>query len=65
MKREMSNWEKEVRKALIDKNMNMTDLADQLGVSSCYLYDILNDNRPAVNMRQKINNYLGIEWSDE
>lgn len=50
----MSNFEKAVRKALIDRDMKLTDLAEQLGISLTYLYDILNGGRKASNQRQRI-----------
>lgn len=34
--RNMSDFEKEVRKTLIDKGMSMSDLASELGVSASY-----------------------------
>lgn len=50
----MSNFEKAVRKALIDRDMKLTDLAEQLGISLTYLYDILSGGRKANNQRQRI-----------
>ena len=50
----MNNFEKAVRKALIDREMKLTDLADALGISLTYLYDILNDNRKAEHQKKKI-----------
>ena len=58
---EMSAWEKEVRKGLIDRDMTVSDLATELGVSAAYIYDIINGNRKATELRQKINDFLGIE----
>ena len=57
----MSAWEKAIRHELLDRNMNMSDLAEELGVSVTYLYDVINDNRKATDLRQKINDFLGIE----
>ena len=61
MGKEMSAWEKAIRHELLDRNMNMSDLADALGINCTYLYDIVNGNRKATEMRQKINDFLGIE----
>ena len=52
--KKMSNFEKAVRKALIDRDMKLTDLAEQLGISLTYLYDILSGGRKANNQRQRI-----------
>ena len=57
----MSDWEKEVKKALIDRNMTVDDLARELNVSRAYIYEIFKGGRKATEMRQKINDYLGIE----
>ena len=61
MAKEMSAWERAIRHELLDRNMNMSDLANALGVSVTYLYDVINDNRKATDLRQKINDFLGIE----
>lgn len=60
-KKKMSAWEKEVRKALIDRNMSMPDLASEVGVATAYVYDIIAGNRKATEMRQKINDFLGLD----
>lgn len=57
----MNEFEKAVRKALIDKDMKLTDLADLLGISLTYLYDILNGNRKAEHQKKKIIEILGLQ----
>lgn len=61
MPREMSAWEKAIRHALLDKGMSVSDLARELEVSNAYLYDIMSGTRKATELRQKINDYLGLE----
>ena len=61
MPKEMSDWEKRVRKALIDKDMHISDLADELNVSSAYVYDVLSGNRKATGLRQRINDLLKLD----
>ena len=56
-----SSWEKAVRHELIDRDMTVDDLARELNVTRAYIYDIFRGGRKATNMRQKINDYLGIE----
>ncbi len=58
--REMSNYEKAVRIALIEANMTMAQLAKQLGISKTYLYDIVTGSRLAVVYKERINTFLGI-----
>lgn len=37
----MSEFEKQVRHALIDRDMTMTDLANELGITISYVSDLL------------------------
>lgn len=57
----MNDFEKEVRKTLIDRDMKLTDLADELGISLTYLYDILNGSRKAEHQKKKIIEILELE----
>ena len=59
----MNEFEKAVRKALIDKDMKLTDLANHLGISLTYLYDILNNNRKAEHQKKKIIEILNLQES--
>lgn len=44
-KRQMTNFEKEVKKRLIDQGMTQTDLADRLGIKKQYLNLIFDGRR--------------------
>ena len=57
----MNEFEKAVRKALIDKDMRLTDLADAIGISLTYLYDILAGNRKAEHQKKKIIEILNLQ----
>lgn len=57
----MNGFEKQVRKALIDKDMTIRDLATSLEVSQAYVYDILKGNRQGGKKKQKIAELLGLE----
>ena len=57
----MNEFEKAVRKKLIDKDMKLTDLANHLGISLTYLYDILNNNRKAEHQKKKIIEILELQ----
>ncbi len=50
----MNNFEKAVRKALIDREMKLTDLTNALGISLTYPYDIMNGSRKAEHQKKKI-----------
>ena len=41
----MSEFEKQVRHALIDRDMTMTDLANELGITISYVSDLLKGKR--------------------
>ena len=59
----MNEFEKAVRKALIDKDMKLTDLANAIGISLTYLYDILAANRKAEHQKKKIIEILELQES--
>ena len=61
MAKNYSDWEKAIRHELIERNMDMKSLAKALDINTSYLYDIINDNRKATEMRQKINDFLGLD----
>ena len=54
----MDEFEKAVRKALIDRNMSLTSLASELGVSASYVYEIMHGTRKAPEMRERIKTFL-------
>lgn len=60
MARNMTSWEKQIKKALMDRDMNMSDLAKELNVSHGYIYNIVSGNRKGVEVKEKINEYLGL-----
>lgn len=60
----MSDFEKVVRKALIDKNSNIRELAISLGISQAYIYDIFKGNRPGTKQKEKIIQMLGLDGVD-
>ena len=57
----MNEFEKAVRKALIDRDMKLTDLANVIGISLTYLYDILAANRKAEHQKKKIIEILELQ----
>ena len=56
----MSDFEKKVKHALIDKNMNMSDLASNLGISTSYVSDLLKNKRGNEKQIQRIKDFLNI-----
>lgn len=58
----MSDFEKLVRKALIDKEMSMKELAEAMNVSVSYVHDILKGKRNAETVRTKIIQFLDIAY---
>ena len=59
--RNMSEFEKDVRKSLIDRGMSMTDLARALSISNAYVYDIMSGRRNANDMKQKMIHFLEMD----
>lgn len=58
----MTDYEKKVRIAMTEKGIRTySELAAALGVCVAYVSDIIHGNRKATELRQKINDYLGIK----
>lgn len=61
IKRPLSAWSKKVKKALIDKNMTINELAETIGYSSIYTRNIVNGKIVSATVAEKkINDVLGI-----
>ncbi len=59
----MSEFEKKVKKALIDRNMTITDLAEALGISLSYVSDLIKEKRTNEDQLARIKKFLNL--SDE
>jgi transcriptional regulator with XRE-family HTH domain len=59
--KEKSRWCKEALKALIDRDMNRTELAKAVGLSREYITNTINGSQAAPLVAQKISDYLGIK----
>lgn len=60
MKRELSPWCKEVKKAMIDRDMSIADLAAELNLSSAYVTRIINGTFIIPETKKRISKYLDI-----
>ena len=58
----MSDFEKAVKIALIERNMTMQDLADALGITISYVSDLIKEKRNNAQQIQRIKDFL--ELSD-
>lgn len=56
----MSEFEKQVKKALIDRNMTMGDLADALGISISYVSDLIKNKRNNEGQIARIKDFLNL-----
>ena len=68
MKRETSQWSKDVRKAAIDKNMTLKQLAERIGYSVATVSSVINgrySNASYQAIAEKINSVLGTEGLPE
>lgn len=61
----MTDFEKAVRHALIDRNMSVTDLAGKLGISVSYMFEIIKGTRKAEQQKERIKQFLGIGGEDD
>lgn len=60
MKRNLSPWCKEVKKAMIDRDMSIADLAAELNLSSAYVTRIINGTFIIPETKKRISKYLDI-----
>lgn len=60
MKRKLSPWCKEVKKAMIDRDMSIADLAAELNLSSAYVARIINGTFIIPETKKRISKYLDI-----
>lgn len=61
----LNEFEKQVRHALIDHQMTLTDLAGQLGVSVSYVYELIKGTRKSEDQKEKIRTILGLKENYE
>lgn len=61
----MSDFEKQVKIALIERNMTMSDLANELGISISYVSDLLKGKRTNQVQLKRIRQILCIEEGSE
>lgn len=57
----MSEFEKQVRHALIEKGMTVSDLAKELGLSVSYVHDIMTGKRKGTTQVERIKKFLSID----
>ena len=60
MKRKLSPWCKEGKKAMIDRDMSIADLAAELNLSSAYITRIINGTFIIPETKKRISKYLDI-----
>lgn len=60
MNRKLSPWCKEVKKAMIDRDMSIADLAAELNLSSAYVTRIINGTFIIPETKKRISKYLDI-----
>lgn len=64
MKRVLSPWSKRVKKALIDENMNIQELADGVGFTREYVSSVVNGRVISDAARSVISDFLNIPNDD-
>ena len=56
-----SEWEKEVKKALIDRGESQREMADTLGLSRVYVCSVINGTIRTRRAAELISQHCGIE----
>ena len=62
---QMSEFEKQLKKALIDRNMTMGDLAEALGISLSYVSDLIKEKRNNEEQIARIKDFLNLSDAGE
>lgn len=60
MKRILPPWSKEVKIALINRDMSVTELSDQIGISRCYVSRVVNGTAFAPEIADRVSRFLEI-----
>jgi len=60
MKRILPPWSKEAKIALIKKDMSVTELSDEIGISRCYVSRVVNGSTYAPEIADRISRALDI-----
>lgn len=60
MKRILPPWSKEAKIALIKKDMSVTELADEIGISRCYVSRVVNGSAFAPEIAERVSKALDI-----
>lgn len=60
MKKSLPGWCKEAKKALIDRDMNINELANELNYSREYVSVVINGKYNSPEMKKQICDYLGV-----
>lgn len=60
-KRELPEWAKEAKKAMIDKSLNVSELADKIGLTRPHVSAVLNGRLLSPNAQEAICNFLEVE----
>lgn len=61
----MLEFEKQVKKALIDRDMTMTDLAKALGITISYVSDLIKNKRKNQTQIARIKDFLNLSDAGE
>ena len=59
-KRVVPDWGKEVKKALIDRDMSIVELATEIGYSRAHVTNVINGVFDFPDLKKRICEYLGI-----
>ncbi|HBF2507410.1 helix-turn-helix domain-containing protein [Clostridioides difficile] len=57
----LPKWSKEVKKAMIDRDLKLDDLSEELGLSKYHLSAVINDRLKSPNAKEAICKYLEVK----
>lgn len=61
MKRVLPKWSKEAKIELIKRDMSVTELADMIGISRCYVSRVVNGSAYAPEIADRVSKALEIK----
>lgn len=59
--RPKQDWSKQARKVMIDKDLNVSQLAQAIGMTRQHVSSVLNGRIDSINTKTAICSYLGID----
>lgn len=64
MAKKLSAWSKEIKKAMIDKDLDVKDIAEKVGCSRQFVSAVINGREKSAHIEIKISKLLEVQLED-